>query len=555
MPVRLVCPSCSATLSVKDEFAGRAVRCPKCGGVIPASQPGAPVPSPSRAVMPALPLPEPAPEPPPELFGVPEPAPPKGGKIVGRPVTPVPEGDEYDEEARPARRRGPRDERNGDDRPSTRRGAAGRDDDRPVRRRRPRDDGDDDRPEGKKGGKGPIIIVAILCGTLLTCCGGVGYGVYWAVNRVKEGVRAELNPKNDKVTFANYEKVKHGMTMSEVEAILGPGKIAAREKLIWMSDGAELGAPTGPLTQRRSETWNSKIDSGRVYYWQNEADAVFLLFHPNGNSFARVQMREFISKTGKSDWDTGIYRDDAAFVQKFGPANPLAGGLPPGPFGKPPMTAPVDDGVIEITSEELAREFRADEFAANAKYRGKTLVVSGRLNGPPSGDQMLRMFVNGIVGAVIKPGSENGVRAALPGQMVRFKGQCEMGFARNIVLSNCEVLEVVPANFVTVTADDLFADFTNDASEASKKYRGRGMNDYVYLHITNARVTKIGKNEVYLTGPTTKDANIQVRVGYLDAAAKPFAQIKVGDQVSVKGASGSGLLDVELVISWATIAP
>ncbi len=37
MPIRLTCPSCSATLSVKDEFAGRAVKCPKCNGVIPAA--------------------------------------------------------------------------------------------------------------------------------------------------------------------------------------------------------------------------------------------------------------------------------------------------------------------------------------------------------------------------------------------------------------------------------------------------------------------------------------------------------------------------------------
>ena len=52
MPIRIACPSCSATLSVKDEFAGRAVRCPKCGTVIPATahQPAAtPSPPPKGA--------------------------------------------------------------------------------------------------------------------------------------------------------------------------------------------------------------------------------------------------------------------------------------------------------------------------------------------------------------------------------------------------------------------------------------------------------------------------------------------------------------------------
>jgi len=52
MPIRLTCPSCSATLSVKDEYAGRAVKCPKCGGVIPASQPAAPA-APAAAPPPA----------------------------------------------------------------------------------------------------------------------------------------------------------------------------------------------------------------------------------------------------------------------------------------------------------------------------------------------------------------------------------------------------------------------------------------------------------------------------------------------------------------------
>lgn len=46
MPIRITCPSCSAVLSVRDENAGRAVKCPKCDGVIPVPTPAAPPPAP-----------------------------------------------------------------------------------------------------------------------------------------------------------------------------------------------------------------------------------------------------------------------------------------------------------------------------------------------------------------------------------------------------------------------------------------------------------------------------------------------------------------------------
>ena len=54
MPLRVVCPSCSSQLSVRDEFAGRAVRCPKCGGVIPPdSTPDSPSPPPAEQPAPS----------------------------------------------------------------------------------------------------------------------------------------------------------------------------------------------------------------------------------------------------------------------------------------------------------------------------------------------------------------------------------------------------------------------------------------------------------------------------------------------------------------------
>lgn len=174
MPIRLVCPSCSAALSVKDEYAGRAVKCPKCGGVIPAS---------GAAAVPPRPAPPP-PEPPPAPAGNPfevldEPAagPPKGGRITGRPGGRSPDRDD-----RPPRRR----DRDRDDAPDDRGG-----DDRPRRRRRP------DGPDRGDGGDGVVakasmsvgVIIALVFGALVLCCGAPLAAGYYFFARTAEAVR------------------------------------------------------------------------------------------------------------------------------------------------------------------------------------------------------------------------------------------------------------------------------------------------------------------------------------------------------------------------------
>ena len=161
MPIRLTCPSCSATLSVKDEHAGRAVKCPKCGDIIPAAQPATASP----------PSPAPAPVPYDDFDEPPKPA-KTGGKITGKPVARSEDADELPEDEETTRRKG----RDADDR------------DRAAKRRR-RDE-DDDRSPGRgqkppgKSNTGMILI--IVGGLLLLCCGGVG-GVGWLVaEKVKE---------------------------------------------------------------------------------------------------------------------------------------------------------------------------------------------------------------------------------------------------------------------------------------------------------------------------------------------------------------------------------
>src|SRR6185437_13625991 len=98
MALRIVCPSCAGQLNVKDEFAGRALKCPKCNYVIPPSfGPSAPPP-----VAPIAKLAPVAPKPPPP---------------VARPIAPkAPEPLSLDDEpprrsSKPTRDRGADDDR------------------------------------------------------------------------------------------------------------------------------------------------------------------------------------------------------------------------------------------------------------------------------------------------------------------------------------------------------------------------------------------------------------------------------------------------------------
>ena len=221
MPIRLPCPSCSATLSVKDEFAGRAVKCPKCGGVIPAAQPAAAAPPPPDA-SPAVPVAPPAAAPPDDFDEPPKPK--TGGKITGRPVAASKGADDADDEK-------PR-----------RKGRDDADDDRPAKRRRR--DADDDGPRGKKpeGKSNTGMILLIVGGLLLLCCGG-GVGLGWyAVVKVKEQVQKE----RDRGTAT--APIEITATALAKEGRADPAKALEKYSQKWLVvEGTLQGYKSGPM--------------------------------------------------------------------------------------------------------------------------------------------------------------------------------------------------------------------------------------------------------------------------------------------------------------------
>ncbi|AMV29260.1 tRNA-anti-like protein [Gemmata sp. SH-PL17] len=529
MPVRLVCPSCSATLSVKDEFAGRAVRCPKCGGVIPATPSGASAPPPSRAVMPPIPVPEPPPAPPPAPFeGLDEPAPSRGGKIVGRPtgrpVAPVPASDERDEdEERPARRRGPGEEgRNDADRG---------DDDRPVRRRRPRDD-EYDQPEGKKGGKGPIIIVAILCGTLLTCCGGVGYGGWWLYSKAKKAkddIVEAVDKMNLRVNSFSYADLEVGtVTRTETDAKLGSGRVATDADLpkVFATD------------PQRADAWADKVRQKRAVVWQNGDDYIIAAFHPTADGNARLQAKEWRPKSGAALREGEV--NDFRFMQQY----PPGGG--PG---------------VSVTAAELAGAYKDNATTANEKYKNKNVLVEGKLDDLSFGfDGEVQALLEGVppapgkalgtlVRVVVSKSDVNKVLNVSRGQTLALKGKCS-GLTGDLFVdvlnATVESTGVDPAP--TVSAALLLAEYGRNNEATDEKYKDKP------ITITNAVVeSKDGEQSVYVVG-NLKKSTVRIKVTLPFDTRKQTAALKVGDRLKIKGEYSSSSDNV-IYINRAWIVP
>ncbi|MBY0228146.1 MAG: hypothetical protein K2W96_02580 [Gemmataceae bacterium] len=139
MSIEFSCPECDRSLKVKDELAGRRVKCPGCQSAL------------------TVPAEEEDEAPPPKKKPAVKPAPSRRPK----------DDDEEDERPRKASKR--RDEEDEEE-----------EDERPRKRRRDKDEEEDDRPRKKKkaAAKSSLpLILAIVGGVVLLA--GIGVGVWW----------------------------------------------------------------------------------------------------------------------------------------------------------------------------------------------------------------------------------------------------------------------------------------------------------------------------------------------------------------------------------------
>jgi predicted Zn finger-like uncharacterized protein len=536
MPIRITCPSCSATLSVKDEFAGRAVKCPKCGGVIPPAPPAAPSAPAEPPAASASPPPAPVAEKPPEtepeepaFEELDEPAKPAktGGKITGKPVTRAKGAD--DDEDRPRRKDGGDD----GDRPRRKdRDAADRDerDDRPGRRRRREED--DDRPaRGKKeGGSGGVLIVGIICGTLLLCCTGVAGLGYWFYTKAKEAVetvKEGLEKTNLRVNETTFRGLTVGSTTrTQAENTLGGGKIATAED-IEKALGADAAA---------ADKWMSMVVRNRAVVWRNGDDFILAAFHPNADGTARLQMKEWRPKIGLSA--SAGEPNDAAFLEKYPPGKPVG----PGPGGgndEEPPPGPL----TEVTAEDLAQEYKDNESTADAKYKGKWLLVEGKVKQMDPGgktdspgvqlDGVKAGKFDLLVRCFCPPDEAGKVLNLTRGQAVTVQGKCVGNPAKTFVrLDHCRVKSFEKDPAIQTSAADLVAEFAKDFEAANEKYKDKE------VFVTDAVVVSAGKGGSLARFRGDAGGAITLQANFASDQNDKLAKLRPGEKVRFKARAG-----------------
>jgi predicted Zn finger-like uncharacterized protein len=507
MPIRITCPSCSATLSVKDELAGRAVKCPKCGGVIPGSQSAAggtppaakapappPGPTPSAPKMPAMPAAKPAPAPVP---APPEPEPesesessPFGnldapaaskGKSTGK-SAPAPE----DEDDKPRKKR--RDERDedADDKPRKKR----RDEDEdevPRKKGRDRDDeGDEDRgskgPRGNKGARDEA---------------GDGPG-----EKAKKGKR-DLDDDDDD---DRPRKRKRRDDDDDDRPTKGKKKGGGGGKVILIICAVLLLICGG--------------GGFAVYY-----------FIISAADSAQKGLEEFAENAKK----------DAKNAKK-----------------EIDLTGPA----IEVSGETLGKEYKDDATAADAKYKGKILVVEAKLAAidlQADGSMNIRLlgFGVGVVGGnqircAVPAADQNKVFNCSMNQSIKYRGKCD-GLTLNaafVELLGGKIESTGPDPAVNVSAADLIKAYTAGDKTADEKYKDKP------ITLTAATVESKTDDAVYFTAGLKGKAQMKIKVSYPFDFKKQFDALKVGDRVKVKGECGGLSFDkTYLYMNSAWIAP
>jgi hypothetical protein len=146
----------------------------------------------------------------------------------------------------------------------------------------------------KKSKKGLYIGLGIGCGALLgfCCCGG-GIATFLL-----------LPETNDKVTHANFKRLKEGMTRAQVEEVLGPGKEATR------GDVEKIYKEYPPQDFKyEMDNWGPRIDQKYVYRWQNGSDMIFVAYDKPPSQNGKTQKIVWVtsSKAG------GYYRENEGF--------------------------------------------------------------------------------------------------------------------------------------------------------------------------------------------------------------------------------------------------
>ncbi|MDB5311468.1 MAG: hypothetical protein JWO38_5670 [Gemmataceae bacterium] len=216
-------------------------------------------------------------------------------------------------------------------------------------------------------------------------------------------------------------------------------------------------------------------------------------------------------------------------------------------FKKGEVDAVADGGPpITISAVELDREYDANELAADGKYRGKELQVSGTVKKITRDDRPGKITVelDGTPGSTVDCNfnqSDQGELAPIAvGQGVSVRGKCKGKVRTWVTMDDCKLVKdnAPPNNAdneaagppVVVTADALDKDYADNVVAADMKYKGK------QLELTGkvARVARNKPGKVTLEFKVEEGSTVDCDFVGKDALAQ-LGAVKVGQEVVVRG--------------------
>lgn len=343
MPVIVPCPTCSTHVSVKDEHVGRKLRCPKCKADIDPSAAEveaqtAPVTPPAPPARPPVATPARTVPPPARLLPPPSPlSPPPPPPLARKPVVEVIDDYEYEVPRQlPGRKR-------------------------PQRR------GSESGPPNSDAqamiyGGGLVAVLVVVA---------VSIAVYSLLIKplMNTGTAAAgvVAKNNSNVTQANAQRIQSGMTLGEVEAILGKGRPATEQDFLDAQNEMKDRAFTESMLP-----WVSKLRAGEVLAWTNGKSRLVVGFSRPPADGGTVVGVVAVIVDGLSAWSVHFLETHSGGGH-IGNAAPGTGPPPPPVPALPPPEPPP----LELAFADLLAEFVNDPKGAGAKYKQKRVKLIG----------------------------------------------------------------------------------------------------------------------------------------------------------------------------------
>jgi hypothetical protein len=148
----------------------------------------------------------------------------------------------------------------------------------------------------------------------------------------------------------------------------------------------------------------------------------------------------------------------------------------------PPKTGPD----FTLTAEDYLKEWKQDPKAADAKYTGKIVEVSGAVAnvgpGPGSPQVELSGGSDGSAHLLCLTAEKEPWARVAPGQTIKIKGKQSHVLAPQV--QDCQPVELGPGGPVPISAKDLAAEYAKDRAGTNARYKGK------YLLVTGEVAAK-----------------------------------------------------------------